>query len=148
MLQEIQTKPAANRHAVRDHARALARVLADEFGVPFVFYDGATGAIFWEGQGERREDEPRNAPLDGDLLANLMADGRPRVVPQPDGGYQLSLLIHQSAQPALIAVGLVASLATSCADDPKSARLPQSPPALADPLPPCAHPARRTQADG
>src|SRR6266513_2350826 len=127
MRQETQTKPPGKHHSVRDYARALARVLADEFGTPFVFYESANGAVFWTGEGERHEDRSdqaaRSAPLDPPLLAALLGDGRPRVLPKPDGGYRLALLIQRGEKPVLVAVGEVSSLAASGPDVREQERL-------------------------
>jgi HD-GYP domain-containing protein (c-di-GMP phosphodiesterase class II) len=92
-----------------DRARALAVILQEEFGVPFVCCDASTGAPI--GATETRE-------LPGGLLtpeaaAHLAKEERVWVTLLPDHRYRLALVLVESGQATLVATGVVAALASA-----------------------------------
>jgi len=70
--------------------------LEEEFGVPFAFYDAATGLpIAKETHGP--------AQLDPAAVSQLVRDGRVKVIPQPKGPCQMMLGICEGGRPTLVA---------------------------------------------
>ncbi|HEV3081039.1 MAG TPA: HD-GYP domain-containing protein [Gemmataceae bacterium] len=100
MLQEQTVKRLDNKRSnVTDQAKALAVVLREEFGVPFVFYDAKSGTRIRD----LEANEPGGAILDVSKVLELAADGRARVTPLSSSCYQLSLLIYRAQKPVLLA---------------------------------------------
>src|SRR5262249_39677788 len=88
-------------------ARALAVVLAEEFGAPFRFYD----AIGCQEVSPPDPAPEADAPLGPDEVLRLAAGGRCAVDVLPDGRYRLALVIFEAAGPSLGAAGAVPGVA-------------------------------------
>src|SRR5437762_2851583 len=108
----------ASHSTLADKARALAVILREEFGVPFICCD-ATGA-------------PLDAPdavelpaaeLTPEAVARLTAEGRVQVTLLPDRRYRLALVLAESGQATLMAMGVVAALAPAGAEAAEQERL-------------------------
>jgi HD-GYP domain-containing protein (c-di-GMP phosphodiesterase class II) len=92
-----------------EQARALGIVLRNEFDTPFHLYEAATGAALYP----YAEDSDQSFPLPAsEEILSLMKSGQPHVVRHADGNWRLTLLLHSSSQPLLVAVGLVRCLNT------------------------------------
>jgi HD-GYP domain-containing protein (c-di-GMP phosphodiesterase class II) len=114
MLQEIQPARDSRRGSFEEQAKALAVVLQEEFGTPFVFYDAQTGELV--GEPPTPSDSSPVAQLDPAAVLSLATEGRPRVVAAGDGWYQLELPLSDVRRPLLVAVSLIAALARTDAD--------------------------------
>jgi HD-GYP domain-containing protein (c-di-GMP phosphodiesterase class II) len=92
-----------------DQVRWLATILLEEFGVPFRFF-GAN-----EGRDLLAADRPtRGAELSSEEAAWVVRFGaveQSGVTPAPGGGYRLVISLHEGGRPALVALGLKASVA-------------------------------------
>jgi HD-GYP domain-containing protein (c-di-GMP phosphodiesterase class II) len=102
--------------------RSLAIILHEEFGVPFHFYDAATGRRL-EGVGTDEHDtaalafSQSAAPvLEKSSAARLVADGIAEVQLVQVGYYRLALPFADVGQPATVAVGVIAGLARTPAE--------------------------------
>ena len=100
--------PRVQHRRRTDQARALAVVLGDEFGTPFVFHDCETGIVT---ESEREASGHAPQPLDATLMAELLRDGRARALRLPEGSFRLLLPIWDSCRPVLIAEALLPALA-------------------------------------
>jgi hypothetical protein len=110
MLAELETTSPSRSRPLTDQARALAVILQEEFGTDFYFFDAANGeAVSWR----PGEANPVPPPLD---LAAVAADGRARVLPRPEGGYHVALLLHQAGRPVLVATAVLDGLARTDAE--------------------------------
>jgi hypothetical protein len=90
-------------------AKALAVILNEEFGVPFLFYDAASGQeVPGSLSGDGRAPPPGPGP---EAVLSLAAGGRSVVTALPDGRYQLTLVLFESSRPLLLAVGALPRLA-------------------------------------
>jgi HD-GYP domain-containing protein (c-di-GMP phosphodiesterase class II) len=91
-------------------------LLQAEFGVPFAFYDAASGL---------RIPEPacEISPLPADEIMALAQEGRARVTPLTNTTYQLGLVLHAGLKPVFVAVATFPSLAAD-ADGLNSLRRP------------------------
>jgi HD-GYP domain-containing protein (c-di-GMP phosphodiesterase class II) len=94
------------RFDIGERVRQIAPILQEEFGVPFSFFDLATGAEV--GVASTAKDAPCPAQL-----AELIAEGRGRVWPAESGGYLLALSLFDSDRLVLFACGNVPGLAPS-----------------------------------
>ena len=109
MPQDQETRSREQRFSVADHARALAVVLHEEFGVPFAFFNAVNGEPV-------RDQDPKSKQsacimLQPAEVLKLTAEGRARVAPLDRARYQLSLLLYRAQEPILLAVGETAALA-------------------------------------
>src|SRR5438552_6481467 len=107
--QDQETRSREQRFSVADHARALAVVLHEEFGVPFAFFNAVNGEPV-------RDQDPKSKQsacimLQPAEVLKLTAEGRARVAPLDRARYQLSLLLYRAQEPILLAVGETAALA-------------------------------------
>jgi HD-GYP domain-containing protein (c-di-GMP phosphodiesterase class II) len=109
MLQESLTAKDLRRGSLEEQAKALAVVLQEEFGTPFVFYDAQTAEMV--GEPPAPSDARPLVRLDPASVFSLAAEGRPRVAATGNGLYQLELPITDGRQPLLIAVGFLSALA-------------------------------------
>jgi HD-GYP domain-containing protein (c-di-GMP phosphodiesterase class II) len=118
MTSPTTTEP---RYSLADHAKALAVILGEEFGVPFAFHDAATGEVVAVPQAETRETAaPRWSP--GVALQHAR-ENRPVVAWSGDrattgagGRYELVLPLPVSGNAGLIAVGSLTALAHTPAE--------------------------------
>jgi HD-GYP domain-containing protein (c-di-GMP phosphodiesterase class II) len=90
-------------------AKALAVILNEEFGVPFLFYDthsgqGVSSSLSRDGRALPPEPGP-------EAVLSLAAEGRSAVTALRDGRYQLTLVLFESSEPLLLAVGALPRLA-------------------------------------
>jgi HD-GYP domain-containing protein (c-di-GMP phosphodiesterase class II) len=92
-----------------DQAKALAVILGEEFGIPFVFYDTTTGALVRDKESGGTL-STADRPLEPAVVAELAADGRARVTPLDEGHFQLTLVHWDTQRPILLAVGKLAAL--------------------------------------
>jgi hypothetical protein len=97
--------------------RSLAIILRDEFGVPFRFYQAATGALLREaiaedpGVARCQRLEPFPAPvLEGPMAVRLVADGTARAQPLVGGRFQLALPFTDPDHGTTIAVAVMSGL--------------------------------------
>ena len=100
--------PEGRRFSLEDRAKALALVLRDEFGVPFLFYDAATGLPVRAGDEAIPAAGLHFSPAQ---VAELAADGRARVTPLAEDRFQMVLLLHEGGSPVLVAAGELAGVA-------------------------------------
>jgi len=108
LLKEKPVKPSVRHHSAADQAKALAIILREEFGVPFAFYDSATGAAVW---GRDRQERPGSSvELPPDVVAALAADGRVQATRLGDGRYRLTLLLYETGKPILVAAGVIPAM--------------------------------------
>src|SRR6266566_6669317 len=109
MLKERLAKPVGRHFSLLEQAKALAVVLKEEFGVPFVFYESTTAAEVWGWEQDAfRGRAPKLHPV---TVASLVEDGRARVTTLPDGGCQLAIVLYEGDKPILMAVGEMLPLA-------------------------------------
>ena len=99
--------------------RSLTILLCDEFGVPFRFYDAATGRLVDELSSDQGKGVPAatTAPaLDGATILRLAALGVVQVLPLNGGRFQLALPFADAERPATVAVGVIAGLGRTPAE--------------------------------
>ncbi len=90
-------------------ARALAVVLPEEFGTPFVFYEASRGEeVLRPEHADKRTLPDALAP---DAVMRLTEEGRGSVVLQADGRFQLTIVLFEAGKPLLVGVGLLSALA-------------------------------------
>jgi len=116
----LEPKAESRRRSPEEQAKALAVILREEFGVPFVFFDIQTGAeVRGPGEAGKNAEGSTDAPalrLEAAAIHQLASDGRARVLPLPSGHYQLSLLLYEARRPVLVAAGEVPGLAKTAPD--------------------------------
>jgi hypothetical protein len=100
--------------------RSLAIILHEEFGVPFQFYDAATGCRL-EGIATGEDNTSGTALPPAPMFATsraaqLTVEGVAQVQFLRPGQYELALPFVAARQPATIAVGVVSGLARSAAE--------------------------------
>jgi HD-GYP domain-containing protein (c-di-GMP phosphodiesterase class II) len=100
---------ATRRNSLADQAKALQVILEEEFGIPFVFYDTATGAVIRD-RASGAAPSGTFQPLDTAVVKELSSDGRARVAPLDAAHYQLTLIHWDAQRPVLLAVGRLAAL--------------------------------------
>jgi HD-GYP domain-containing protein (c-di-GMP phosphodiesterase class II) len=139
---DVQDSPFAT------HAKALAVILREEFGVPFVFYNLTDGAVVWGLEGGRSH-AGTALTLEAPRLAALRTQGRVSITPLPDGRNQLALPCYCAGKPVLVALGALTSLAGTRAQAvEEQARLQKWAQCVADRLQQADQPlGRRTEAD-
>ena len=113
---EEKRKSHERRFTLMDQVKALAVVLRDEFGVPFLFYNAKTGMEL-KNEGAA-PDVVSGSPSSLELtdVHELASAGRVRVTPTADGHYQLALLLYEAREPVLVASGAVDALAKTAPD--------------------------------
>ncbi len=90
------TAPSFDR---QKHARAVAFVLQEEFGIPMLLLEPETGeVIFSEVNWELSEHEQ-------EALLDAARQGEPRMTPLSDGDYQIALPVFRGRKTILAAVG-------------------------------------------
>src|SRR5260370_16071065 len=105
------------------NARALAVVLPEEFGIPFVLYEAAGGVLVVKSEipdrhkgaagsnfGIRLSDFDYPDDLAPEAIARLAAEGRGSVTLLTDGRFQLAIVLFDAGQPVLIGVGVINAL--------------------------------------
>jgi HD-GYP domain-containing protein (c-di-GMP phosphodiesterase class II) len=113
VLNDLPANHDESRFDAADRAKQLAPILHEEFGVPFTFFDPATG------------DEVGNSRAAGDApspaqLAELVAEGKGRVWPDKNGGYLLALPLFEADRLVLFGCGNLRAIASS--GTPEAAR--------------------------
>jgi HD-GYP domain-containing protein (c-di-GMP phosphodiesterase class II) len=97
------------RFTLPDRVRSLATILLEEFGVSFRFYGANDGVSLLAA------DQPsRGAELSREELAWIVQFGaveQSGVTPALGGNYRLAISLHDEGRPALVALGLKASVA-------------------------------------
>jgi HD-GYP domain-containing protein (c-di-GMP phosphodiesterase class II) len=91
-------------------ARAVASVLAEEFGVPFRFYDADRGEEMAIPAGAAADPE---LALAREVVCELARKAENAVRRLGDGLYQLTLILYEERHPVLVAVGTLEGLAGS-----------------------------------
>jgi HD-GYP domain-containing protein (c-di-GMP phosphodiesterase class II) len=99
---------AGPRHSLQARARAFAVILSEEFGTSFCFLDAETGHEVLLPQHEEVSQVPR--PGAAAEARHLAQEGRCRVLALEDGSYHLALLLVESGQPLLLALGCLPGL--------------------------------------
>ncbi len=98
-----RTTPLAHK------AKALAVVLPEEFGVPFVFYEAARGIEVL------RPDESDRRALPDDLapeaVTRLAVEGCGGATLLGDGRFQVAVVLFEAGRPVLVGVGVLPALA-------------------------------------
>jgi hypothetical protein len=122
----MTTMPARGRarHAQEEHVQAYALILRKEFGVRFTFYDAVKGDVV---PAPTKSDGSSSIELG--VLAKVpptpraphevrfqAEDGQVQVRPVGHAQYELSLVLHRSGRPVLVAVGVFPGLAQTPAD--------------------------------
>jgi HD-GYP domain-containing protein (c-di-GMP phosphodiesterase class II) len=101
--------PAERPSSLATKAKALAVVLPEEFGVPFVFYEAARGVeVLRPDHADRRTLPDDQTP---DAVARLAAERRGSVTALADGRYQLAVVLFENSQPLLVGVAVLPTLA-------------------------------------
>jgi len=108
--QELTEKADGRQSCLVEHAKALAVVLFEEFGVPFAFYNAATGEAVRQHENALEPPAQPRTYLEAEAVRALAKDGRARAAVRADDRIQLSLLLYTARQPALVAVGEIESL--------------------------------------
>lgn len=91
------------------HAKAIATVLEEEFGVAFNVYDSAAEKLLWPQNSS--DTQTLSAPCGGANLPQFVTAERARVISLPRNHYRLTLPISRSVGPALIAEAVLKGLA-------------------------------------
>ena len=131
----MKNRPAAQtdqNHFLVTKAKALAVVLPEEFGVPFVFYEASGGGFV------TRSEVPNPKPgsawgqvlpetewpddLTPPMVAGLASAGRSGVVALTEGRFQIAIVVHEGAQPLLVGVAVMSALATTPTDRQREQR--------------------------
>ncbi|HWY85366.1 MAG TPA: HD-GYP domain-containing protein [Gemmataceae bacterium] len=119
LVKQEPSRNAARTFSPLEQAKALAVVLREEFGVPFAFYNAATGAELKDDaltDGSQGDDRVCRPPtMDLVSVHELATTGRTRVTALADGRYQLALLAYENREPILVATGAVEALAKNAA---------------------------------
>jgi HD-GYP domain-containing protein (c-di-GMP phosphodiesterase class II) len=109
-----EATPAKGRSlSLLEKAKALAVLLPDEFGAPFVFFDAAEGKEIWRsGRKEASSSgtwEVRSPLLElsADEIRRRAAEGQGGVEPVADHCYRLTLVLVEGDRPGLFAVAIV-----------------------------------------
>jgi HD-GYP domain-containing protein (c-di-GMP phosphodiesterase class II) len=115
LLKDGPARPSGRRFSAADQAKALAVVLHEEFGVPFVFYHAPVGQVsnlpVPLGRLEpcpTAPDGDARQPLAAEVAAQVAANGRVRVLPLADDRSQLVLPLYEAGRPILVATGNLA----------------------------------------
>ena len=103
-----------------DRVRTLALVLSEEFGIPWLLYDGSTGELAGD-QDAGHDHTPARNETPAAILA-MAAECRPHVSLVSTRRYRLCLPIHEPGGPKWVAVGELPALARS----PQDIRLEQA----------------------
>src|SRR5262245_13102536 len=106
--------PTETRYSLADHAKALAVILGEEFGIPFTFHDAATGAVVESSLGEAREASVPPLPPEV-VLQHAHANRRQQLTLQ-GGRYELVLPLPVPGKAGLIAIGTLSALAHTPAE--------------------------------
>src|SRR5205823_565952 len=83
-------------HAADARARALAAILAEEFGHPFAVYDAVTGLRLLSAS-----DTASDTAIEADAIRRL-AEGACRVEDFADGSFHLIVPVPEDGQPRLV----------------------------------------------
>jgi HD-GYP domain-containing protein (c-di-GMP phosphodiesterase class II) len=111
VITELPSRAEAPDDALSDQARALAVVLEDEFGVPFAFFDAATG------QALGAEASSLATPLPGGMVREVARVGQPLVRRLGEESYRVVLLLYQAERPAFVAAGTLPGLCLGTDDE-------------------------------
>jgi len=99
---------------VAHRVKTLALVLCEEFGIPWLFYDGSTGELADDQEVGREHNAPTIASPR--QVVALAAESRPHVSLVSTGRYRLALSFHEAESDKLVAVGELPALARSPKD--------------------------------
>jgi HD domain-containing protein len=102
------------RFSLVDQASALALILKREFGVPFAFFDAATGARV-----EAKDQEGIPGPaveLDLEAVRDFGREGQALVTIQPTGWFRVVLVTQETGTPVLVAAGELPALTRTIAE--------------------------------
>src|SRR5579864_5277878 len=91
----------SSHSTLADRARALAVILREEFGVPFLCCDASTGMPV----GATGTADLSAAELTPAAVIRLAAEGRVRVTPLPGHCYRLLLVLGEPGKAMLVAIG-------------------------------------------
>src|SRR5260370_11710434 len=109
LMKPTGTAAKGRRYSLTDQAKALAVILREEFGVAFVLYDVAGGAVVWFQDFEEFGDQA--VELEPSLVTEVANEGRAQVRALPDGRYQLVLPLYESGETVLVAAAALTGLA-------------------------------------
>lgn len=114
MIMNTAPTPSSRRSTPLDHAKSLAVVLREEFGVPLAFYETETGSLVWFDDLEQlREQTSELSP--SEVLA-MVKEGRARVTLGENGWHQFVLPVYQGGRMTLVASGALARFAAGDAE--------------------------------
>jgi hypothetical protein len=108
MLKSGHAKSPGRHASLAAKAKALTVILAEEFGIPFLFYDAAQGQEVLRPEAEDARALPWE--LAPGAATGLASEGHGDVTSLPDGRFQLTLVFYESNQPLLVAVGALPRL--------------------------------------
>ncbi len=111
----VQEVPTLQKSSPLAHpAKSLAVILREEFGVPFAFYEVATGKLVL---GIPPEDGVQGDDRSGQLATRpLSRDAQPGVTLLPGGRFELAVPFYESGTPVLMGLGVIAALTSSPSD--------------------------------
>jgi hypothetical protein len=117
---------AERSHSLVTKAKALAVVLPEEFGVPFVFYEAARGEFVAKSEVPNPKPGSANGvgiadsgwpdDLSPEAVTRLAGEGRASVAALADGRFRVAVVLHEAAQPLLVGVAVLPSLSAAGAD--------------------------------
>src|SRR5258705_8521628 len=97
------TKPQTEKCRYIDRARAYSVILCEEFGVPFRFFEGATGdQVGIHAAGEAEAPGPTATRVE---VIRVAQGSQIEVVPLPDNHFQLRLAFSEPGERGLVAIG-------------------------------------------
>jgi HD-GYP domain-containing protein (c-di-GMP phosphodiesterase class II) len=108
MTRNWTARPSERLFSLDAKARALAIILSEEFGAPFVFYDAANGQLVLGPEGE--EGALSGAEFRAELATRVAREGRTSVFPQGERHLQLVLVLSEPGAAILVAVAVLPRL--------------------------------------